>query len=265
MSPSSPQASSSPSWIPLTEATDWSRLLYPNPVCFLCTSIEVSSTKESADFEHHDTPTRRQRNVMTISWLTATNNSGRFLMSLHKRRFTTKFFQEQSQDFCLCVPTTRHSQLVLDVGKVSGHFGSKFTSSGSVERLVGPPPPPPPPQGASKRQRRQWEQSTFAAHGIPGLVAVDFETATEHDSSGRSLQDIFYIEGTVARMHCQVLQVVEGSSEMLVDEDHVLVAAQVCRAYCRTDFWRAERRLFGGKLLTFLGSQTFGAVVPLLR
>ena len=49
-----------------------SRLLYPNPVCFL------SSWAGG------------RRNLMTISWLTAVDNEGRFVLSMNQRRHTAR-------------------------------------------------------------------------------------------------------------------------------------------------------------------------------
>ena len=62
-------------FVHLQDAKSFSRLLYTNPVCLLAT-LNPSATP---------TPTR---NVMVISWLTPTNNSGKFVMSVNKRRHT---------------------------------------------------------------------------------------------------------------------------------------------------------------------------------
>jgi flavin reductase (DIM6/NTAB) family NADH-FMN oxidoreductase RutF len=61
-------------WIRLKEPKQWSRLLYPNPVCFLCTET-VTTTKR-----------RLLPNVMVVSWMTAINNAGTFMFSINKRR-----------------------------------------------------------------------------------------------------------------------------------------------------------------------------------
>jgi hypothetical protein len=67
-------------WVHLQDTKSFSRILYTNPVCFLSTTVN-----------HHEQETDSivvRRNVMVVSWLTATNNTGRFMMSLNKRRHT---------------------------------------------------------------------------------------------------------------------------------------------------------------------------------
>jgi hypothetical protein len=55
-----------------------SRLLYANPVCFLCTNnFERSSRSVSSS--------STSTNLMTVSWLTPADNMGTFIMSLKKQ------------------------------------------------------------------------------------------------------------------------------------------------------------------------------------
>ena len=80
-----------------------SRLLYPNPVCMLCT---VSPEKKL--------------NVMTVSWLTATDNRGGFLMALNANRFTTKQIRATKSLFTLSIPTRGMEHVLIKIGSCSG-------------------------------------------------------------------------------------------------------------------------------------------------
>jgi flavin reductase (DIM6/NTAB) family NADH-FMN oxidoreductase RutF len=133
------------SWLALSEPRQWSRLLYTNPVCFLGT-----------------TDAKNQHHVMVVTWLTATNNDGHFVMSLNRRRHTVSVLLENRQDvkacdishedctdasstqpqqtppksptpsveFSLSVPVNGMEDLVLAVGGTSGRWGSKFARDG---------------------------------------------------------------------------------------------------------------------------------------
>ncbi|KAL3811011.1 hypothetical protein ACHAXA_002288 [Cyclostephanos tholiformis] len=115
-------------WIRLTTGREFSRILYPNPVCFLSTSKRMghpsptSSSSLSPSLTRSNRPTapvdtlpdssvRQLRtgegtcdigsgcpsyyvgegaanNVMVLSWLTPTNNQGRFVFSINKSRYS---------------------------------------------------------------------------------------------------------------------------------------------------------------------------------
>jgi len=93
-------------WIHLVEPKDFSRLLYPNPVCFLCTPCPSSSDPPGGDGDDDDDDGKNNKkntnknlqaysypgNVMTISWLTPINNNGCFVMSLNRKRFSAQYF-----------------------------------------------------------------------------------------------------------------------------------------------------------------------------
>lgn len=90
-----------------------SRVLYSNPVCFLCTT---------------STPTTDSiisRNVMTISWLTATDNLGHFVCALNRGRHSASNL-DSTRLFVLCIATARQSALLRRVGSCSGRDGSKI-------------------------------------------------------------------------------------------------------------------------------------------
>jgi flavin reductase (DIM6/NTAB) family NADH-FMN oxidoreductase RutF len=238
-----------PGWIHLQEGKEFSRLLYANPVCFLCT---------------HDND---KANVMIISWLTATNNNGRLMMSLNRRRHTAYALSKSKsdQDFTLCVPVAGMEDLVLAVGGTSGRSGSKFIET-HPNRLDPRDTPKefshlPSELAMSKRQQKKLHKEQWAK-GIPGLVKVPFgESENSCSEQKQEISKIFGIQGTVAHLHCRTYSVLEGA----IDGEHYLILAEVIDAYCHVDYWESARKQFRPKpgakpYLTFLGSQEFGAV-----
>jgi flavin reductase (DIM6/NTAB) family NADH-FMN oxidoreductase RutF len=256
-------------WIRLVQKREFSRLLYPNPVCFLCTSSDDTIV-----------PDGYQDNVMTITWLTAIDNEGRFVMSLNKSRHTAKYMKKSGQEFCLCVPVAGMESLALAVGSKKGNFGSKFvedTRTGNNqedEPKVGVvvqeqrQEPPSLEKGAlpdtkplSKRQKKLLERIAMDK-GIPGLVRVPVG-GKQHDCA--SSAGLFCIEGTVAHLHCKSYMV-DDKEQHDVDDGHYLIFAEIIDAYCKSDYWNETKKIFCPKgdskpYLTFFGSQTFGHVV----
>jgi hypothetical protein len=150
----------------LTDGKQFSRLLYTNPVCFL-------SSLSDDNF----------RNVMVLSWLTATNNAGSFCFSIHQNRHTAIQLKEH---FSLSVPTSEMEQLVLNVGKSSGKWGtSKFPedhhhpqqeqheAAGNDEMNDSHNQTE---QHVSKRQQKKRKVPQFPL-GIPGLKRVPRQLA----------------------------------------------------------------------------------------
>jgi flavin reductase (DIM6/NTAB) family NADH-FMN oxidoreductase RutF len=243
-------------WLELTEGKQWSRLLYTNPVCFLCCSGGGSA----------------QKNVMVLSWLTATNNHGSFLFSLGKRRHTaTMLLLQQQQEttttatvFTLSVPVQGMEELVRAVGSVSGRTARKFATPQQQQQQQQQPKEDyvtrvddsadqqqQPP--ISKRQKKKM----LRQDGIPGLKAVPVGHSIpqqQHDAL-----HLFCIDGTVAHLVCRVTRIHD-------DEHHLLIRAQVERAYVQSSYWDGDKNLFRPSqdtppYLTFFGSQVFGYVV----
>jgi flavin reductase (DIM6/NTAB) family NADH-FMN oxidoreductase RutF len=230
-------------WLRLQEPKEFSGLLYPNPVCFLCTPSD-----EEQDY---------QENVMTISWLTAINNDGCFVMSLNRRRDTSRYMEVGTgRDFCLCVPTAGMESLVLAVGGTSGRFCSKIArdeESVSASSYYGGNGNAP----MSKRQRKRLERQSAEREGIPGLVRVPVGDRDAYK------EGLFCIGDTVAHLHCRTYMI---HNDDHVDRNHHIIYAQVIDAFCRSSYWNSEKKLFCPKpgknpYLTFLGSQTFGYIV----
>jgi len=79
------------------------RLLYTNPVCLLTT------------FD----PLTRERNIMTISWVTPLSNRAAFLASMNTRRYSTTLLQ-RTRRFVLSIPTKDDIPMVLAIGRCTG-------------------------------------------------------------------------------------------------------------------------------------------------
>ena len=343
-------------WIELTEGKQFSRLLYPNPVCFLCTSTaknnaersgaaasdcekqqqqdeeeEDSSSlllmsppkrkneKNTADdgdaiLKHKNNPptaaaaattttctsqkTPADKNVMVISWLTATNNFGRFLFSMNRRRYTaSRLFLDGDEDedmivkeqqqhlqrndsFVLCVPTADLAELVRNVGNVTGYSGSKFPQDhyppvtvtanndkaiieeASVDHSSTNNKP------ISKRQRNKQPRFPY---GIPGLQrtaiggGAHYSTTTTTTTTGMTNDTLFAIEGTVAHLICHLYTTLPQYD--LIDPEHFLGVGVVTAAFVRAEYWNVRHNQFYPQnkglppYLTFLGVGKFGHVI----
>jgi flavin reductase (DIM6/NTAB) family NADH-FMN oxidoreductase RutF len=232
-------------WIELTEPKQFSRLLYTNPVCFL-------STVSNDD---------NKRNVMVISWLSATNNEGRFMASMNKRRHTASVLLSGVSEFCLSVPVEGMETLVRGVGGISGQFGSKFPQDHVGQELPKELQQYGEDTTTSKRKRKR----IMSAMGIPGLEAVPFGVPTSSKmrvDSQPQIQQTFAIRGTVAHLKCSIYKLMEGA----VDDDHLLILARVNAACVHPSYWDPNKNRFRPAqdvppYLTFFGAQEFGYVV----
>ncbi|KAL9181959.1 hypothetical protein ACHAXT_012302 [Thalassiosira profunda] len=302
-------------WAHLTTGKEFSRLLYPNPVCFLSSA----SPDEDADGRNagarkgaaaRTTPdvSGARRNVMILSWLAPTNNRGRFMFSLHKGRYTASLLAPYEADegkgtkrwragieFALSVPVKGMEQLVLDVGSVSGKFGSKFPPVQGVGGTSRETDDAAETAQMSNRQRKKMRRERLAREGVRGLVPVHLGSSLPLQADIQTSPSLFAIEGTVAHMKCRTyavsgtlpasdepkIQVNEDSnmkssegreddfcneSPPIIDEEHLLVMAEVIDAYVQESYWDGEKLLFRPlsrdvpPFLTFFGSQTFGHV-----
>ncbi|GKY91775.1 hypothetical protein MPSEU_000149200 [Mayamaea pseudoterrestris] len=283
-------------WIELTEEKQFSRLLYPNPVCFLGTTtppccqssraIPPCVNDEINDQVVNSKDISQIRNVMVLSWLTPTNNHGRFVFSMNKHRHSASilydsfsaFKQIQQQQpvtrFSLSVPVKKMEELVLAVGGVSGRWADKFpeqthAAAASLDNLEATPvsfnstDERIQTNSKGRKQTRRKRKLPRYPLGIPGLEAVA-------PGSNRPLSDDhsnFAVRGTVAHLECNLLHMLSDDAA-IIDKDHYLVSAQVTKAFVRRSHWNADKKLFQPQddhappLLTFLGSQTFGYRLP---
>jgi flavin reductase (DIM6/NTAB) family NADH-FMN oxidoreductase RutF len=296
----SPAKDDETTWIALREGKEWSRLLYPNPVCFLCTTTSLAARHPETTATTTATTTANAdfRNVMVLSWLTATNNEGAFCFSISKHRFTASVLStaaaaghsnsnSNSNVFTLSVPVQGMEELVRRVGSVSGRWGvSKFPSdhearapsstAGFSETASDPAvraiAAAALSASADRSSTRKKPKRPRFPQGIPGLAAVPFGSQVVPASAAPGAAaptetTAFGIQGSVAQLLCRVHSVIEGAAAGGVDEDHLLVFCQVQQACVHPAYWNGSKKLFQPQLapavppyLTFFGSQTFGYV-----
>jgi flavin reductase (DIM6/NTAB) family NADH-FMN oxidoreductase RutF len=261
----------SSTWVHLTEEKEFSRVLYPNPVCFLCsTYVSQETTDEASETKEHCLPSAKptHKNVMVLSWLTATNNRGNFIMSVNRHRYSTSLLM-RNKVFSLCVPIAGMEELVLNVGSISGRTSSKFARDKNESRShisATTASPSNATTAVSKRQQKKLKREQFVEEGIPGLIEIPFGNKSDSNSD-RDDTDVFAIQGTVAHLKCEILRSplpLEND-----DDDHYLLSAKVVDAYCHPDYWDGRKMIFRPKpgikqsYLSFIGAQTFGQVVPM--
>jgi flavin reductase (DIM6/NTAB) family NADH-FMN oxidoreductase RutF len=266
-------------WIHLQDKKSFSRLLYTNPVCFLSTvNTKISHHDLKEEDKTQDSCLSFHRNVMVVSWLTATNNFGRFVMSIHKRRYTAgilmeqwcrkdKIQQEDSEkgpshhrhqyyhhgeavEFGLSVPIQGMEDLVCNVGRASGRWiSSKFPFDLSRQECChdtrNDHGQDIDTHASSMETHEHWQNNKRKKnqyeHGIDGLTAVRLgctSEAPQHDG------DVFAIQGTIAHLHCRIYQIVGGVDGNVIDEDHHLILAEVVDAYVHKDYWNVEKKQF---------------------
>ena len=211
-----------------------SRLLYPNPVCFL-TTITPKNTL----------------NVMSLSWLAPANNYGGFVFVVHKTRYSAECLLQKGE-FMLSVATSLQIDLLLKIGKVSGSSVDKY--GGSIPDL----------QMQSCQSNKPAQNNTFSA------LENSSDSDSEEDDKGTesmidkssvlglssSTRDLIPIEGAAARIKCKVKQHFDAA-----DAGHWLVIAQIEEARVHPNYW--DGKVFAPVsatvpgLLSFLGSQKF--------
>ncbi len=246
---------------------------------------------------------------MVLSWLTATNNNGRFLFSIHKTRYTTQLLTrrrtldesdessksnyEVGAEFSLSVPVKGMEEIVKDVGSISGRYCSKFqsvaTTSLRKESFPWAEPQKDICDNLSNRQRKKRKMDYIKNNGINDLIPVPLGS---NDEASLEESDLFAIKGTVAHLRCRVYSLLgpelsdnldatnekesgaNASTQPTIDDDHLLIMAEVIDAYVHSSYWDSNKSLFRPTMtkegeqtvppyLTFFGSQTFGYVVPI--
>mmetsp|Transcript_5586 Transcript_5586/g.8513 ORF Transcript_5586/g.8513 Transcript_5586/m.8513 type:complete len:257 (-) Transcript_5586:29-799(-) len=199
-----------------------SRLLYPNPVCFLST---MGSTGRC--------------NVMTISWLTAANNHGGMVFVIHKSRFSAKNLLDKG-DFILSVAHAGQKDLLLEVGKVSGKSVDKCASITDLNLQTG-------------------SKDDAPANVFSALDDSDEEESSNEVDVAPS--ELCPVDGTVAHMRCTVKSHSEAADPghwMVVAQiDEAYVHPQYWDGKC---FSPVSNEL--PPLLSFVGSQRFAFVRP---
>jgi flavin reductase (DIM6/NTAB) family NADH-FMN oxidoreductase RutF len=277
--------SSNPEWIHLTTGKEFSRLLYTNPVCLLCTVDfgKIASDKATVHTEIKaeertstgSTPrTAAKQNVMVLSWLTPTNNEGRFMFSINKSRYSASLLAPDDTpdalhkfgvEFSLCVPVKGMEEMVLNVGSISGRHCCKFQAFLSDEKRE-----ETNSSELSHRKEKKLKRGHLSKHGIRGLIPIPLGCSQTAESIATSHQsDLFAIQGTVAHLHCRTYGVTATPAldpSYSIDGKHLLVLAEVIDAYVQPPYWDSKKLLFCPQAtevppyLTFFGTQTFGYV-----
>ncbi|KAL3801138.1 hypothetical protein ACHAW5_011086 [Stephanodiscus triporus] len=334
-------------WIRLTTGKGFSRILYPNPVCFLSTSRKMSHSsslyspsslqrshalaaaasdgacdcksrctvqsiiKSIGDNNNRDdTPNYVDKgaanNVMVLSWLTPTNNQGRFIFSINKSRYSASLLRQAGIEFTLSVPVRGMEQIILDVGSISGQRRSKFPSPPTEGIISGSHHQSSDASNSvilndevikevderkllSGRRRKKLRKQHLSENGVTGLIPIPL-------GYKQPQSDLFpfAIKGTVAHLLCRTYSVIGSphattvserstsrrlatavsvgdaglfdDDEPIIDEDHLLVLAEVTDAYVHPSYWDDTKSTFRPlsedlpPYMTFLGSQTFGYV-----
>ena len=269
-------------WIRLGSGKEFSRLLYPNPVCFLtalCDTADGEYGERADEAKEGDdggedcddesivqasvlgvgtsegrrspmatstptkpSPTKRRpparRSVMVLSWLSPANNDGRFMLSIKRSRYTASILAPPRRgedgsgskspfrtgvEFVLSVPVRGMERRVLEVGSVSGRFGSKFpkTRSSSDGTDAASPAGAVPAEPSrmerglmSNRQRKRLKMHRLAALGVEGLRPVPVgRYASAFGEEDLDDDDLFAVEGTVAHLRCRTRNVMGRCGE----------------------------------------------------
>jgi flavin reductase (DIM6/NTAB) family NADH-FMN oxidoreductase RutF len=247
-------------WLTLSDGKSFSRLLYPNPVCFLGTLSHRNNNNDDVNnnaIEHRQpSPAVQKKNVMVLSWLTAVNNEGSFVFAINRRRYTARILNLHNRHFTLSVPVRGMEELVLNVGAVSGQVVNKFRQEEEESKQREPQLLDSTTvnnddfSSSSRRKKRKL----LAENGVPGLDSEPFDQS-------------FAIRDTVAQMACEITSTLRTSdTDNDDDKEHVIYRARVVTARVDTNYWDAEKLLFRPMTavtppyLTFFGSQTFGYV-----
>mmetsp|Transcript_6207 Transcript_6207/g.7860 ORF Transcript_6207/g.7860 Transcript_6207/m.7860 type:complete len:345 (-) Transcript_6207:67-1101(-) len=296
-------------WICLRDKKSFSRLLYTNPVCLLTTNncnsyqhtnqknqststssctatstttkLTTNSSVANASKECQNLNITPKRNVMVISWLTPTNNEGKFMMSINKRRHTASILLRRPNiEFVLCVPVAGMEEMILNVGKTSGRWGtSKFSSDHHHSHVCSSPTrsiegstcsinssvdtnvtnnvgdeKDNESEFDSKSIKKRYKQIRFA-NGIVGLEAVKIGTSN-NVIQNESNDSNFAIKGTVAHMKCRVYGVPilpdqeevdkanKASTNNAIDDDHILIVAEIYEAHVHSNYWDRKKQRF---------------------
>ena len=285
-----PKPNQTEEWIHLQSGKEFSRLLYTNPVCFLATSSSQPPKSADNDSDRQAASTKTndpqlphnniKRNVMVLSWLTASNNNGRFMFSIQKARYSAqlltrrrvdetdessggssnKCIYEAGVEFSLSVPVKGMEEIVKDVGSISGRCCSKFQSNATTSLVKEgcAKQPQDSYDNLSNRQRKKQKKENIIRNGILGLVPVPLGSDDEVSLEESSL---FAVKGTVAHMRCRVCALLGPNSsdnhddatkndssadtgQSVADEDHLLIMAEVVDAYVHSSYWDSTKLLF---------------------
>ncbi|KAI8837012.1 hypothetical protein BJ741DRAFT_604778 [Chytriomyces cf. hyalinus JEL632] len=236
-----------------------SRMLYANPVCLLTTTSIPTPATILPPANEPAQPSLPETNVMTISWLTAIDNSGHFIASMNKGRYSAELLLSRIHGldysnafFTLSVPVHGSEKLVVDIGSCSGRttkdklktLGIKTCSPGWKSFQA--PTATEDVSTADRGPKRSRKKEDFADEAFSrkhGLVAIS---------------------QSVAHLICRVDEIQERHGHLIL---HCVIGA----AFCKSEYWNGKnfapiRNPVTGvtppPYLTFLGTKVFAAAAP---
>jgi flavin reductase (DIM6/NTAB) family NADH-FMN oxidoreductase RutF len=193
------------------------------------------------------------RNVMTISWLTATSNHGEFMASMNAQRCTARLVCAPGHKFVLAVPVAGMEDLVKAIGGCSGdddQHGLGATVADLTQAAAAPTASPSRPT----KLERLGLHTCRPGGGTVGAPGSDDER-----------WDLFAIDGCVAHMVCVVSHVLPASTDSPVVAGHNVLFCRIERAYVHKGYWAGANFLPTSRqfppYLTFLGQGNFAHVV----
>jgi len=255
------------SFIELTNPAHFSRLLYANPVCILTTSPctgsdssvdESCAGKEEAVCEEEDgindtaelspvppvpplPPPSFLANTMILSWLTPSDNAGSLIFSLCAGRYSARAIADHLSEFVLSIPVAGMEQTVLRCGQGTGN------------------PATSPPAVATPHCTNKLASPLITPYSLPPTPNPLPLTTVHHAH--------FTLPGCVAVLIVQPTALLSSPPPNSNPyKSHYTISATVRRAWVRTEYWDGKvlapttPTLPG--VLSFLGSQRFGEVVP---
>lgn len=218
---------------------------------------------------------------MVLSWITATNNHGRFVFSINKRRYTAAWLwssftlppaacrsdsssQQMSSSalpptrFTLSVPVKGMEELVIAVGGVSGRWGDKFPETRRSDVAV---------DGASSNDGNVVVESVESLEGTADPVGETIHSERKGRSRRKRSRYPLGVPGlsavalgtssppvTICHDGHASAWAVQGTvahmecvvhdmitDSALVDGDHYLVSAQITRAFVRKSHWNVQK------------------------
>jgi flavin reductase (DIM6/NTAB) family NADH-FMN oxidoreductase RutF len=239
-----------------------SRPLYANPVCFLGTWQAGGC----------------QRNLMTISWLTAIDNDGHFLCSMNQRRHSARNLAS-NPFLVLSVACAGLESLLCKVGGCSGRGVADKPRALDVP-LCQPGWRPLQPNAAAdadadldaasaalsleddggphQASNAARPSSSHEEHPWPAEGLVELPAVTDADLE-RARMSAFAVAPGVAHVLARVTSVrgIHG---------HFLLVCETIGAYARSEYWSGktlEPQHDGlPPILSFVGSQKFNHSVP---
>ena len=232
-----------------------SRILYPNPVCFLSTWKPGTS----------------EANLMTISWLAPIDNDGRFFLSMNQRRHSARLLSRHPY-LVLSVACAGLEQLLTRVGGCTGarvHNKPKALGVPLCRPGWAPLPPAeddePSPNADDAEVDAADEEAASANTGSASswptnsddTLVLPWSEAPSEDELTRGLADAIAVAPCAAHVCARV---VHGRAA----HGHYLLTLETVAAFVREEYWSGKtlepQKAGVPPILSFFGSQRFGHV-----